>query len=201
MRMKHFTGAYVSVAVILLSCLGAISVGFATWVISQGDISTTTADIDADKVNTNINGLSITPSCFTMGHYHYENVDNASVSHSTTGTLSYAISIDKDALDKSIISNNTLTLSMVLTFADSTGANLPIFRPSYIDSVTYNSNSLSGQYTLTNPYKSLSLTIGEDVSGTGTIEKTLSFVFNQQLVARYSSAMRGGKFYLSVEAD
>lgn len=199
--MKHFTGAYVSVAVILLSCLGAISVGFATWVISQGDISTATGDIDADKVNTNINGVTITPSCFTMGHYHYETVGNSSVSHSTTGTLSYVISIDKNALDRDIISNNTLSLSLVLTFADSRTANLDFFKSAYIDSVTYDNNSLQGQYTLASPYRALSLTIQEDVSGSGAINKTLSFVFNQQLIARYGSAMRGGKFYLNVEAD
>ena len=203
MKRKHLTGAYVSAVAILLSCVGAISVGFATWVISQGDISTASGDINADKVDTNINGLTITPSCFTLGHYHYETVSSSSVTHSTTGTLSYEISINKSLLDKAIIPNNLLSLSFTLTFADSTGNNMAIFKDSYLNDITYSHGGLSEQYALSSPYTSVSVSIEEDVSGNENepISGTLSFTFTQQLVARYGVAMKGGTFYLNVEAN
>jgi hypothetical protein len=200
MRKRFYTGAYVSIAAILLSCLGAISVGFATWIISQGDTSTVTGDIDADKVNTNINGVAIIPSCFTMGHYYYDaSASGSTVTHSTTGTLSYDISITKNLIDKTIIPNNTLTLSMTLTFANESSENLPIFKSAYLSGVNYGGSAFN-DYVLADPYQSVTIEIEEDVSGSGAINKTLSFVFSQQLVARYYSAMRGGKFYLNVEA-
>ena len=203
MRKRFYTGAYVSIVAILLSCLGAISVGFATWVISQGDISTASGDINADKVDTNINGLTIIPSCFTLGHYHYETVSSSSVAHSTTGTLSYEISINKRLLDKAIIPNNLLSLSLTLTFADLAGNNMPIFKDGYLSDITYSHGGLSEQYALSSPYTSANVSIEEDVSGNENepVRGTLSFTFTQQLVARFGVAMKGGTFYLSVEAN
>ena len=205
MKKKHYTNAYVSVVAILLSCLGAISIGFATWIISKDDTSTISGEIEADKVNTNINGVNITPSCFSMGHYYYDTTtSSSSIVHSITGILSYEITINKNVLNQAIISDDALTLSLNLTFAktiENESQNLSIFEePTYLSSVSYDESPKLHEVTSDN--KAVMLTIEEDVSGfNGTITKILSFSFTQQLVAKFYDIMRGGKFYLNVEAD
>ena len=58
MSKKRFNHVGMAVLAMFLSCAGLVSVGFASWIISQGDSATASGTIGADEVNSNINGVS-----------------------------------------------------------------------------------------------------------------------------------------------
>jgi len=215
MKQKHLTGAYVSIAAILLSCLGAISVGFSTWIISQGDNASASGNINADSVNS-MEGVTITSNCFTIGHYHYENHNITSSNpgyYVENGNLIYTLTINPITVRNkaNLATTNTLKITTTITFSKLNKTNLAIFKNAYLSSISYKQDSGtetildSGtgelQYNLASPYESVSYYFNVDVSGNGTIVIVLTYTFTQQLVARYYKEMIGGSFYLALEGD
>ena len=214
MSKKHFTSAYVSIAAILLSCLGAISVGFSTWIISQGDSASASGNINADSINS-MEGITVAANCFTMGHYHYENSNITSSNpgyYVENGNLIYTLTINPATVRNkaTLATTNTLKISTTTTFSKDK-ANLAIFKDAYLSSISYKKDSEtetnlgSGtgvlQYNLVSPYESVSYYFNVDVSGNDTIVIVLTYKFTQQLVARYYEEMIGGSFYLALEGD
>lgn len=193
MAKKRFNHVHMAILAMLLSCMGLVSVGFASWIISQGDQATTSGTIGADDVNTNINGVSvIVGSVFEIGHYHFKNGD--SYLNQNTGVLTYNISYDVSEIDKSILTNNNLVLSCSLSF----GEGLPIFKSTYVNSITYNSNAVTPTYISGNT--AMEFTITQTIGDSDINNVPLTFTFNNKLVAKYGADMADGSFYLRLEA-
>ena len=193
MAKKRFNHVHMAILAMLLSCMGLVSVGFASWIISQGDQATTSGTIGADDVNTNINGVSVTVgSVFEIGHYHFKNGD--SYLNQNTGVLTYNISYDVSEIDKSILTNNNLVLSCSLSF----GEGLPIFKSTYVNSITYNSNAVTPTYISGNT--AMEFTITQTIGDSDINNVPLTFTFNNKLVAKYGADMADGSFYLRLEA-
>ena len=192
MKKKYYTSTYVSVAAILLSCLGAISVGFATWVISQGDSTSANGTINADTIDTNIKGVSIVGEPLAIGHYHF---DNGNGNYSTTANLTYKISYDVSEI---ILSNTTtMTLRGSLSF----GEGLEIFNNTYFTGVTYDATPATFNYHESNTAIEFTITQSIPNNVDDINNKELKFTINNKLVAKYGSQMDGGSFYLRLEVD
>ena len=190
---KHHSRVYISILAMLLSCAGLVSVGFASWIISQGDSTSTSGDIRADDVNTNINGVSITVgSVFEIGHYHFKNGN--SYFNQNTGLLTYNISYDVSEIDNSILTDNKLVLFCSLSF----GEGLPIFKTNYVNSVTYNSDAVTPTYISGNT--AMEFTITQTIGSSDINNVPLTFTFNNKLIAKYGADMTDGSFYLRLEA-
>ena len=173
--------------------MGLVSVGFASWIISQGDQATTSGTIGADDVNTNINGVSVTVgSVFEIGHYHYKNGDN--YLNQNVGVLTYNISYDVSEIDTSLLTNNKLVLSCSLSFGDG----LAIFKSNYVNSVTYNSSAITPTYITGST--AMEFTIEQTIGSSDINNVPLSFTFNNKLIAKYGNDMKDGLFYLRLEA-
>ena len=193
MAKKRFNHVHMAILAMLLSCMGLVSVGFASWIISQGDQATTSGTIGADDVNTNINGVSVTVgSVFEIGHYHFKNGND--YLNQNTGVLTYNISYDVSEIDKSILTDNNLVLSCSLSFGDG----LAIFKSTYINSITYNSNAITPTYISGNT--AMEFTITQAIGNSDINNVPLTFTFNNKLVAKYGADMADGSFYLRLEA-
>ena len=193
MAKKRFNHVHMAILAMLLSCMGLVSVGFASWIISQGDQATTSGTIGADDVNTNINGVSVTVgSVFEMGHYHFKNGND--YLNQNTGVLTYNISYDVSEIDKSILTDNNLVLSCSLSFGDG----LAIFKSTYINSIIYNSNAITPTYISGNT--AMEFTITQAIGNSDINNVPLTFTFNNKLVAKYGADMADGSFYLRLEA-
>ena len=193
MMKKRFDHVGMAILAMFLSCAGLTSVGFASWIISQGDSTSATGNIGADDVNTNINGVSVTvASVFEIGHYHFKNGNT--YLNEDTGVLSYNISYDVSEIDKSILTNNNLVLSCSLSF----GEGLSIFKSDYINSITYNSSAITPTYISGNT--AIEFTITQTIGNTDISNIPLTFTFNNKLIAKYGNDMADGSFYLRLEA-
>ena len=193
MAKKRFNHVHMAILAMLLSCMGLVSVGFASWIISQGDQATTSGTIGADDVNTNINGVSVTVgSVFEIGHYHFKNGND--YLNQNTGVLTYNISYDVSEIDKSILTDNNLVLSCSLSFGDG----LAIFKSTYINSIIYNSNAITPTYISGNT--AMEFTITQAIGNSDINNVPLTFTFNNKLVAKYGADMADGSFYLRLEA-
>lgn len=191
---KHHSRVYISILAMLLSCAGLVSVGFASWIISQGDQATASGNINADDVNSNINGVSVTVgSVFEIGHYHFKNGN--SYYNQNTGLLTYNISYDVSEIDTSLLTSNALRLSCSLSF----GEGLACFKSDYIDSITYNtSTSITPTYITGNT--AIEFTITQAIGSSDINNVPLTFTFNNKLIAKYGEEMANGSFYLRLEA-
>lgn len=195
MKHKHFTSTYVSVAAILLSCLGAISVGFASWVISQGDNANTIGNINADSVNTSISGVSVSKSeVFEIGKYFFRNGNT--YLNNESGLLSYSITYSP-----SVIGKSSITLSCSLSFSTSGGESLAIFKSNYLTSVKYDGATQATLDFATSNNKAVEFSITQSLSGNDSFSKSLEFTFNNKLIAKYGDDMADGTFYLRLEAE
>lgn len=193
MKRKHSNNVQMAILATLLSSAGLISVGFASWIISQGSSTTATGNINADDVNTNINGVSVTVgSVFEIGHYHFKNGN--SYYNQNTGLLTYNISYDVSEIDTSLLTSNNLVLSCSLSFGDG----LAIFKSDYVNSVAYNSNTITPTYISGNT--AIEFTITQNIGDSDINNVPLSFTFNNKLIAKYGEDMAGGSFYLRLEA-
>ncbi len=193
MMKKRFNHVSMAILAMFLSCAGLISVGFASWIISQGDSKTASGNINADDVNTNINGVSIAVgSVFEIGHYHFKNGN--SYFNQNTGLLTYNISYDVSKIDNSILTDNKLVLFCSLSF----GEGLPIFKTNYVNSVTYNSDAVTPTYISGNT--AMEFTITQTIGSSDINNVPLSFTFNNKLIAKYGNDMKDGLFYLRLEA-
>ena len=193
MKRKHSNNVQMAILATLLSSAGLISVGFASWIISQGSSTTATGNINADDVNTNINGVSVTVgSVFDIGHYHFKNGN--SYYNQNTGLLTYNISYDVSEIDTSLLTSNNLVLSCSLSFGDG----LAIFKSDYVNSVAYNSNTITPTYISGNT--AIEFTITQNIGDSDINNVPLSFTFNNKLIAKYGEDMAGGSFYLRLEA-
>ena len=176
-----------------LSCAGLISVGFASWIISQGSSASASGNINADEVSSNIDGVSVTlGSVFEIGHYHFKNGNT--YLNEDIGVLTYNISYDVSEIDSSILTNNNLVLSCSLSF----GEGLAIFKSDYINSVTYNSSAITPTYITGNT--AIEFTITQTIGDSDINNVPLSFTFNNKLIAKYGADMADGSFYLRLEA-
>ena len=194
MKKKLYTSTYVSVAAILLSCLGAISVGFATWVISQGDEASATGNINADTIDTKISGVTIeNTEVFEIGHYFFKN--GSTYLNNESGYLSYTITYNPTTIGKASIS-----LSCGLSFSTKTGNSLPIFKSDYLTNVKYDDENQSPLDFSSSNNTGVIFTLSQSLSGTESFSKTLRFQFNNKLVAKYGDDMKQGTFYLRLEA-
>lgn len=187
MKKRFLTSSLVSISAILLSCVGAISVGFASWIISQGDAVTTTGNINADTINTNIKGVSIVGEPLTIGHYHY---DNGNGSYSDTTTLTYKISYTK-----SLINVSSMTLKGSLSF----GNGLTIFKSDYFESITYDSVAVTPSYHQSET--AVEFTITQAIGNSDIPNKELVFEINNKMIAKWGSQMDGSSFYLRLEVE
>lgn len=193
MIKKPKNHVYVTILAMLLSCAGLISVGFASWVISQSDSESTSGNIAADEIDTNIDGVSISVgSVFEIGHYHYKNGN--SYNNQNTGVLTYNISYDVSEIKTSLLTSNTLRLSCSLSF----GNGLACFKSDYVNSVTYNSSAITPTYITGNT--AMEFTINQVIGSSDINNVPLTFTFNNKLVAKYGASMAGGSFYLRLEA-
>ena len=109
--IKRNSRTTITILAMLLTCAGLVSVGFASWIMGQeSDSKVATGDINADEVNSNINGVTVTVgSVFEIGHYHFKNGN--SYYNQNTGLLTYNISYDVSEIDTSLLTSNTLKLS------------------------------------------------------------------------------------------
>ena len=193
MTKKRFNHVGVAVLAMFLSCAGLVSVGFASWIISQGDQTTATGTIGADEVNSNINGVSVAVgSVFEIGHYHFKNGDT--YLNQNTGVLTYNISYDVSEIDTSLLTSNTLKLSCSLSFGDG----LACFKSDYVNSVTYNSTAITPTYISGNT--AMEFTINQVIGSSDINNVPLTFTFNNKLIAKYGEDMTNGSFYLRLEA-
>lgn len=196
MKTKHFTSAYVSVAVILLSCLGAISVGFATWVISQGDTANPSGTIKADSVDVGINGISITASSvFQYGHYFFKGNSNT-YKNNNEGQLVYTIQYDPNTIEE-----ESLDLLCSLSFSDANGNSMAIFNNTYLTEVEYNTTPIAQLDFNSSNNTGVGFGFTQAISGTSTISSELVFTFSNKLIAKYGEDMAGGTFYLRLETN
>lgn len=177
----------------LLSCAGLVSVGFASWIISQGDQATASGTIGADEVDSKINGVSVSvASVFEIGHYHFKNGNT--YLNQNTGVLTYNISYDVSEIDTSLLTNNTLELSCSLSF----GEGLACFKSDYVNGVAYNSNAITPTYISGNT--AMEFTIAQTIGASDINNVPLTFTFNNKLIAKYGEDMANGSFYLRLEA-
>lgn len=200
MKKRFYTGAYVSVAAILLSSLGAISVGFATWVISQSDSISAIGNISADTMDTKINGISVSSdTSITYGHYFFDQGNNYEAR--STATITYTISYNGNDIIKDNSTNVSLTLSCSLSFGDGT---LPLFvKDMYIKSIKYNSTEIIDQSTtsFTANNNAVEFYISETITSSSyTASKNLEIEISNKMIAKYGEDMDGGTFYLRLEA-
>lgn len=201
MKKKHFASTYVSITAILLSCLGAISVGFASWIISQGNEASSTGTINADTIDTKINGVTVsTTSSLNYGHFFFDEGNN--YSERSSSSISYTIHYDGNQIigDNSV--NYSLSLSVSLSFGD---GSLPIFaKTTYVTSITY--GSMGNEANIIDDAnfpdnKAITFAINEIItSKTYTADKVLTFTFSNRIIAKYGDRMKNGKFYLRLEA-
>lgn len=191
--IKRNSRTTITILAMLLTCAGLVSVGFASWIISQGDQATASGNINADDVNSNINGVSVTVgSVFEIGHYHFKNGN--SYYNQNTGLLTYNISYDVSEIDTSLLINNNLVLSCSLSFGDG----LACFKSDYVNSVTYNSNAITPTYISGNT--AMEFTITQTIGASDINNVPLTFTFNNKLIAKYGDDMVNGSFYLRLEA-
>ena len=190
---KRNSRTAITILAMLLTCAGLVSVGFASWIISQGDQATVIGTIGADDVDTNINGVTVTVgNIFEIGHYHFKNGNG--YYNENTGTLTYNISYDVSEIDTSLLSGNSLVLSCSLSFSDG----LAFFKSEYINSVSYNSTAITPTYISGNT--AIEFTINQTIGSTDINNIPLTFVFNNKLIAKYGNDMANGSFYLRLEA-
>lgn len=199
MSKKHFANTYITLAAILLSCVGTVSIGFATWIISQDDSSTASGVINADAFDTNIKGLGITASTpLTFAHYHY--ISEGSLYD--YGTLTYTISFDV-----SEINATSLNILGSLSFSDS----MPIFKELYmsdygdnsIKAITYDGNEIpSSSINFLSNSTGVEFAFTQSI-GENDFNKSLSFTFNNKLIAKYGQDLieDGKTFFLRLEAE
>ena len=193
MMNKRFNHVSMAILAMFLSCAGLISVGFASWIISQGSSASASGNINADEVSSNIDGVSVTlGSVFEIGHYHFKNGNT--YLNEDIGVLTYNISYDVSEIDSSILTNNNLVLSCSLSF----GEGLAIFKSDYINSVTYNSSAITPTYITGNT--AIEFTITQTIGDSDINNVPLSFTFNNKLIAKYGADMADGSFYLRLEA-
>ena len=191
--IKRNSRTTITILAMLLTCAGLVSVGFASWIISQGDQATASGNINADDVNSNINGVSVTVgSVFEIGHYHFKNGN--SYYNQNTGLLTYNISYDVSEIDTSLLTNNNLVLSCSLSFGDG----LACFKSDYVNSVTYNSNAITPTYISGNT--AMEFTITQTIGASDINNVPLTFTFNNKLIAKYGDDMVNESFYLRLEA-
>ena len=131
-------------------------------------------------------------SVFEIGHYHFKNGN--SYYNQNTGLLTYNISYDVSEIDTSLLTSNTLRLSCSLSF----GEGLPIFKSTYVNSITYNSNAVTPTYISGNT--AMEFTITQTIGDSDINNVPLTFTFNNKLVAKYGADMADGSFYLRLEA-
>lgn len=193
MMNKRFNHVSMAILAMFLSCAGLISVGFASWIISQGSSASASGNINADEVSSNIDGVSVTlGSVFEIGHYHFKNGNT--YLNEDIGVLTYNISYDVSEIDSSILTNNNLVLSCSLSFDEG----LAIFKSDYINSVTYNSSAITPTYITGNT--AIEFTITQTIGDSDINNVPLSFTFNNKLIAKYGADMADGSFYLRLEA-
>lgn len=191
--MKRNSRIYVTILAVLLSCAGLVSVGFASWIISQEtDPVSVTGDINADTVDTNIDGLSISGSPMRIAHYHY---DDGNSNYSDIGYLTYSIDFDVSEIDKNLLNNNIMTLSGSLSF----GTGLAIFKSDYVESITYDSSAVS--YNFITGETAIEFTISQTIGNSDINDKELVFAFNNKMIAKYGASMAGDAFYLRLEVE
>ena len=180
MKVKRMAGAYVSLAATLLSALGAISVGFATWAVSKGDQSTVTGNVVADAY-TSIDGLNVSSSSvLTYGRYFFKNGESTYTGDSAT--ITYSIQYT---------GGSSITLRGFLSF----GSGLAIFNSTYITNVTFGGSTATYSFVQNNQSVEIS-----GLSAT-SISQNLVFTISNKIIAKHGSEMNGGLFYLSLEAD
>ena len=201
MKFKHLTGAYVSIAAILLSCLGAISIGFSTWIISQEDSASTNGKINADDINTKIEGVTVSSnSIIEYGHYFFN--QGASYEARSTATIIYSISYNGEEIVEDDDTNVALSLSCSLSFGDGT---LPLFvKNTYITSIKYNSIEIIEQPTtvFTSNNDAVEFKISETIiDSTYSASKSLEITLSNRMIAKYGVDMNEGTFYLRLEAE
>lgn len=185
MKKKHFAGAYVSVTAILLSCLGAVSVGFASWVITQGDSSTATGTIHADSIDTNINGLNIASNGpLTFSHYFFQSASNSNQFNQEYATIVYTISYANDG---------SLPLDGSLSFS----SGLALFNATYLTSVKFGAEEGSNlNYEFASNHDAITF----NITATSTPQH-LRIQISNKMIAKYGDEMKNGKFYLRLEAE
>lgn len=187
MKKRFLTSSLISISAILLSCVGAISVGFASWIISQGDAVTTTGNINADTIDTNIKGVTIVGEPLAIGHYHY---DDGEGNYTDTATLTYKISYTK-----SLIAVASLRLKGSLSF----GNGLTIFKSDYFESIKYDGTDISANYHTSET--AVEFTINQAIGSEDIPNKQLTFEINNKMIAKWGSQMDGGSFYLRLEVE
>ena len=178
----------------VLCSLSAISIGFATWAVTKDDINDSThGSISADYIDSNIEGLSITSTVFTMGHYFFEE-ENASneLVHSETGDLIYTLTFSD--VDSSCLINSTdIKLKITLNYTN----DLTIFGDN-LNGVYFDSSVSKETYSTGT---STSIVIFEkQFNVVSASTHTIKYEFNNLLVANYATAMAGGSFHLRLEA-
>lgn len=182
MKKRNYTSAYVSISAILLSCIGAISVGFASWIISQGDATSVTGTINADNIDPKIAGLTINSSGpLTYSHYFFQNPNNTDEFNQDSATITYTIYFTG--------ASGSLEFDGSLSF----GTGLHVFNSTYI-SVKLGNEDLNHTFTTNNDAVKFSIT------ATST-PQDLKFVISNKMIAKYGAEMNQKSFYLSLEAD
>ena len=191
MKKRFLTSSLVSISAILLSCVGAISVGFASWIISQEtDPVTANGVINADTIDTNIKGVTITGEPIIIGHYHF---DDGNGVYSETANLIYKISYDVSEI--SLTGTSTMNLKGSLSFGDG----LALFKSDYFDAATYDSSALSYSYHTSNT--AIEFTFSQTIGNEDINDKELVFTINNKMIAKYGSQMDGKSFYLRLEVE
>lgn len=180
MKTKRMAGAYVSLTATLLSALGAVSIGFASWAVSKGDQSTATGNVTADAY-TSIDGLSISSSSvLTYGRYFFKTGESTYTGE--TATITYSIQYT---------GGSSIVLRGFLSF----GSGLAIFNSTYITNVTFGGSTATYSFTQNNQSVEIS-----GLSATSS-SQNLVFTISNKMIAKYGSEMNSGTFYLSLEAD
>ena len=183
--MKHInrTNVYITISAILLSCLGTISIGFSTWIISQKDEASASGNIQADIVDSNIAGLTVvTNRNLIYGRYFYQNPANQNKYDSEFGSIIYSLKYDG--------SNSSITLDASLSF----GTGLELFKPEYLTEIKYNNDGIT--YSYSDNHDAVTFNI-EAVA----TSRDLVFTFSNKMIIDYGNELNSNSFYLRLESD
>lgn len=174
----------------VLCSTSVISIGFATWAVTKGDISgPISGSITADNIDTNIQGVTVTPAVFTMGHYYFEEVDGSNnISYATTGVLSYSLTFDSTKINSDYLSGSNMNIKFTLNYTN----DLAIFTNELFEGVKVDSvsESVTPSTTYVEFTKQVSVNSGH----------TISYEFSHLIVPRFKNTMIGGSFHLKLEA-
>ena len=194
--LKRHKIALVTALTLTASSASLLSIGFATWGISQSDRSLlSNPSVDTDFYDDLLSGVDVTfHSVFTMGTYQF--VDSNGDAQSQ-GLLQYKIEADYSSVNADIKSNTGFVIKVKLSFGDSANN---IFVSPYFDSLTAAptaTHTFGATITDITPADVLYKEYLLDITSSSD-EGILTFAFNQSLF-RYRDYVLSGVFHLTVE--